>query len=191
VFRPPVLHPELGPRLVEAVKDLDSKRVAALLAAGAPPDTRDADQWTPLMTLADNDGSLSVDDSGAPDVQSTVARLLVRYGADVDAVNNHGWTALMYASHSGLYNMVDLLLRHGASVSIADAEGRTPLMTASLWRNNDIVALLLRNCADPNAKDRHGHTALYYAAYFGEKDGPAREETSGATVTLLMAHGAR
>ena len=38
----------------------------------------------------------------------------------IDAQDNHGKTALMYASEDGLTGFVEILLDNGASVEIAD-----------------------------------------------------------------------
>jgi ankyrin repeat protein len=188
----PAIRPELGPRLIAAVKALDRKGVAALLADGAPPDVRDADDWTPLMTLLNNESSLVDEEEGhAHDVRYAIAAELLRYGAGVNAANKHGWSALAYAAHTGLYAIAILLLQHGAAIDQRDNEGRTPLMTASLWRNNDIVELLLKHCADPNAHDSKGRGSRFYATYHGEHDGPAREQTSTVTVQMLMMYGAK
>ncbi|MHC4118962.1 MAG: ankyrin repeat domain-containing protein [Planctomycetota bacterium] len=91
-------------------------------------------------------------------------KLLLEHGADVDAVDKDGKTALMYASESGS-DIVTYLLKHGADVDAADKDGKTALMYASVsgcdW---DIVAYLLTHGADVDTVDKNGKTALMYAS---------------------------
>ena len=55
--------------------------------------------------------------------QADVMRLLLAAGADVDAKNDDGSTALMAASHKGDINVVRLLLDAKADVNIRDRDG--------------------------------------------------------------------
>ena len=54
-----------------------------------------------------------------------VAELLLDRGANIDAQNNMGWSALHCASHKGHEEVVKLLLWRGASVKLRSDEGRT------------------------------------------------------------------
>jgi ankyrin repeat protein len=68
-------------------------------------------------------------------------------GADVNAKNASGWTALMRASYCGYTHgkyaeVVKLLLDKGADVNIKTAEGITALMMAKNKGKTEIVAML-------------------------------------------------
>ena len=54
-------------------------------------------------------------------------RVLVADGADVDAPQGDGATALHWAAHRGDYALAELLLGAGANVNAANALGATPL----------------------------------------------------------------
>lgn len=69
-----------------------------------------------------------------------LCRLLLARGADVNAGNNLGVTALMPAASLGKIEMVRLLLQHGADVNRKAANGRTALMETI--GHPDIIALL-------------------------------------------------
>jgi len=48
-------------------------------------------------------------------------------GANLDAVDSQGHTALLWASYKGLEIIMKILLEHGADPTIADPTGRLPL----------------------------------------------------------------
>jgi ankyrin repeat protein len=101
--------------------------VDALLAAGANPNMRITLGWTPLMWASS---------MYRPDI----VKSLVAAGADVNAIQRTGKTALMLVvQQSDVTDIVKLLLASGANVSIKDAEGRTARDYA---RNGKIRKLL-------------------------------------------------
>ena len=55
-----------------------------------------------------------------------MARLLLDHGADVDAVDNDGVTALLAASQQGLTATILTLLDRGATADQAMSDGVTP-----------------------------------------------------------------
>ncbi len=56
-----------------------------------------------------------------------VARLLIKKGADVNAKNNDGETALMLASLNGNFEAANLLIEKGADVNAKSNKGKTAL----------------------------------------------------------------
>ncbi len=85
---------------------------------------------------------------------------LIDAGADVDAQDLYGRTALMVAIDLHQKDIVELLLKHNANVNILDKEGQTPLMFAVSCANDAMVELLLGAGADVTFKDDNGKTAL-------------------------------
>lgn len=114
-------------------------------------------------------------------IDKSKVEMLLSGGADVNAKNRDGWTALMWASWYGHKDVVSLLLANGADVNAKDSNGRTALMWASINGHKDVVSLLIANGADVNAKDKWGQTALMLASYRGHKD----------IVELLRKYGAK
>ncbi len=97
-----------------------------------------------------------------------MVRNLIDGGADVDAKDNDGRTALIYATEKGGYRrneIIQLLLDRGADINAKDKDGRTALMEAVWQENEEIVQLLLNSGADVNAKDKWGGTALMEAVW--------------------------
>ncbi|MDD4954920.1 MAG: ankyrin repeat domain-containing protein [Candidatus Omnitrophica bacterium] len=71
-----------------------------------------------------------------------IAELLLKKGADINAVSNGGITPLNLAAQKGYYRMVELFLKKGADVNIADKNGCAPLCTATKKGDKDIIELL-------------------------------------------------
>jgi ankyrin repeat protein len=92
---------------------------------------------------------------------------ILERGANVDARDNKGTTALMWASIAGNVSIVSLLLEAGASVNEKDSTGNTPLLWASRYRRPDITSSLLEAGANVNAQDRLGNTPLIMASSIG------------------------
>ena len=57
-----------------------------------------------------------------------IARLLVEKGADVDARDDTGVTALMNAAWDQRLELVEFLIEKGADVNARDQDGKTALM---------------------------------------------------------------
>src|ERR1700674_4078125 len=90
-------------------------------------------------------------------------KLLLNAGADVNAKNDCGATALLWCARDG--EKARVLIDHGADVNARSKQGRTPIMLASMREGgSDIVALLLSKGADVNVAESRSETALALAA---------------------------
>lgn len=87
----------------------------------------------------------------------------------VDARDDSGNTALIYAASKGFRQCTAALLRAQADPELANDQSlRTPLMEAAGGGFKEIVqALRLVPNATMDTQDKHGNTALHYAAYHG------------------------
>jgi uncharacterized protein len=97
-------------------------------------------------------------------------RLLVQGGANVNATDADGTTALHWASHRDDLESADLLIRAGAKVNAATDLGATPLWTASLNGSAAMVRRLLQAGANPNLALLRGETPLMVASRSGNPD---------------------
>jgi len=90
---------------------------------------------------------------------------LLKQGADSNAHDALGRTALMYAGITGQTRAVmKTLLNLGANVNARSSDGTTPLIAASIFGDPEAIRLLLSNHADVNARDENGETVLAWAA---------------------------
>ena len=85
---------------------------------------------------------------------------LLKSGADVNATQVDGTTALHWATYNDDAETVALLVRAGANVNAVNRYGMPPLAQACINGNAAIVNLLLDAGADPNAKMKGGESVL-------------------------------
>jgi ankyrin repeat protein len=86
---------------------------------------------------------------GGPNIAlslSSVARLLLDHGADVNAGNDHS-TPLHVAVQKGRVEVVHVLLEYGANVAAEDEDGKTASQFASEMGHEEITKLLLEHRA--------------------------------------------
>ena len=76
---------------------------------------------------------------------NTIMSILVEAGANVDAADVHGWTALHFAIGHGC---VEVLLAAGASPNLREVNGRTPFGIALIRGRSRLWPLLLRAGAE-------------------------------------------
>lgn len=98
-----------------------------------------------------------------------LVRLLLKYGADVDATDHGGQTPLSWAAKGQSETIVRILLEHGAHVNSKDNTGLTPLSLAAEGRSEGIVRLLLEQGADVESRDTDGRIPLWRALNIGVK----------------------
>ena len=67
---------------------------------------------------------------------------LAEFGADLDAQDNEGWTALHYGAYYGYKKVVKELLEEGAHYSISDKLDQTPWDWAMKRKFDSIAAAL-------------------------------------------------
>lgn len=103
-----------------------------------------------------------------------ILMLLIEKGANVNAQNQFGKTALMYAIQFNNLEAIKILIDHHADINLAtfehsyEAEAelsagkRTPLMYAAWHANDEVVKYLLSKGAKTDAKDTEGHDYQFY-----------------------------
>ena len=121
---------------------------------------------------------------------------LLERGAYVEATNERGSTALMFACHAGHCEAARVLVeRAGASVNAArTTDGKTALMWASQEGHLEIVRYLVeRGGANVNAaRTDDGMTALMFASHYGHLEiVRCLMERGGANVNAARTTGDR
>lgn len=77
---------------------------------------------------------------------------LLQAGADVDARDRHGQTALMLAAHRGHREVVEALVKGGADLNVAAKYNLTVLMLAVVAGHAAVARTLARAGADLSAR---------------------------------------
>ncbi|MDE0330227.1 MAG: SUMF1/EgtB/PvdO family nonheme iron enzyme [Nitrospinae bacterium] len=80
-------------------------------------------------------------------------------GANVNARDAQGWTALMHAVNKGYVLMVGPLLDAKADPDIRASDGATALFMAAVHGHSEIIELLMKAGADPSIEGPKGRTA--------------------------------
>ena len=107
----------------------DTGVMQVLAKAGASPLLAAGDGTTPLMAAAGVGRNLT--ESRVTEEQSLRAvRFVLQRGADVNAANQAGDTALHGGARIKSAALVQLLVDHGAEVNVSNREGHTPLFVA-------------------------------------------------------------
>ena len=140
----------------EAVKAGDEQAVAYYLKHGGQVNQTDQ-EGTPFIMLAAEQGSVPV------------VKKLLDAGANVDAKNKMGETALMdacmmSANKPDYREIVNMLIAAGADVNAKDMGDAPVLLLVSGVAEPETVKGLLSAGADPNATDPNGVSALMVAA---------------------------
>lgn len=123
-----------------AAKFADSGLMRLLAEHGADPLLTSNDGTTPLMVAAgigsvdgqDRYGNLlfESDLSKREHADLEAVTFTLAHGGDVNAVNQHGQTAMHGAAYMGSNAIVRLLAQHGAKLDVVDKYGQTPLVIA-------------------------------------------------------------
>lgn len=127
-------------------------------------------------------------ESGPP-----IIRLLVESGVDINAVDNHGDTALHLAipleRHCLNLPAVATLIELGADVNAQNKEGRTALLEASKAGYEYVVEMLLGANANIEIRNKKGRTALWHAVSHHHEDVVEMLLDAGARVDIADKNG--
>jgi ankyrin repeat protein len=123
-----------------AARTVNVPMLRILLEHGADPTLTTPGGVTPLMVAAGltqvqgpraKRGEVSqFSTNWGPDDSAEAVEFLIAHGADVNATNPSGQTALHGAAYMGADAAVRVLVRHGAKLNVQDAQGQTPYRLA-------------------------------------------------------------
>ena len=119
----------------------DAALMRVLIELGADPFLPNLDNTTPLMAAAGLGTTSPLEEAGTEPEALEATRLLLELGADINAVNNDGDTAMHGAAFGNFPTVARLLADRGASADIwkrPDKQGRTPLFIAEGYRGGPL-----------------------------------------------------
>ncbi|MEA2029055.1 MAG: ankyrin repeat domain-containing protein, partial [Campylobacterota bacterium] len=86
-----------------------------------------------------------------------VAKLLIKYGANVNETDSHGISVLHHLLRTNNHTIIEFLIDCGANINHQDNLGRSLLHRTT---NPKMITLLLQKGINTNLRNKHGKTAL-------------------------------
>lgn len=156
-----------------------------VLAMGADPRATNHLGQTPLHSLATQNNFYSSTHGSRVEV---IVAALIRRGADPNARDAAGRTALLEAVQRGGWQIVQALANHGADINATARDGQTALVLAlqEPWPHSGVasaIQALVQLSADVNARDTNGQTVLHHFSRFGGRD---LDSWTGPCLTELL-----
>jgi ankyrin repeat protein len=145
---------EVDAQLLAVSGSGDLGQVEQALAAGGDVNASDGVKRTPLFAAAFRN-------------YPQLVTLLASKGANFNARDIHGWSALHAAVAVGGAEALRALLDSGADINMRTEKGRTPLHLAAATNQAAIVDLLLHRGANTRIRDSEGLTAAGWATRNG------------------------
>jgi ankyrin repeat protein len=122
--------------------------------------------FQPLGVMSVYADNIMIEAAKSGDVEAIRAYLTA--GAELNARDGEGMSALTWAARRGQKKVVRVLLDKGLTdIDLKDSYGFTPLFWAARRGYVDIVRILLENGADPGTKDIYGWTPMTWAVQRG------------------------
>lgn len=149
---------------------LSNENLEQLVQRGADIEARDSRHHKTALIWASETGS------------PAAVKVLLDYGAEVNAQDSQGISALRYAAANARTETVRILLEKGADPSLPDIVGKTTLVAVAWGRpfslggrsynplpadREKTASLLINAGADPSVRDNWGGGAIHYAAQNG------------------------
>lgn len=188
--------------LVAVILQDDEKKLQASLqpekgTPAADTNIRDRHGRTPLMRAvylnqkhSESEDPESLKKTQEKQEQLVSARaamipMLIENGADPNAIDDDGWSALMWAAWSGTPEFSRELLKAGASHSLVGHRGHTALTLAAMRGNAETAQLLIQAGANPTIRTQAGQTALELARQ-GALEYAEKNSNYSKIITLLQ-----
>mgnify|MGYP001187742189 CR=1 FL=1 len=143
-------------------RNIDNEQtINFLIEQGADVNTEDENKVTPLMKI------ISIGET--QELNLELIKKIITNGANIDAYDKNGKTALHYAmeqkSRYENRKLIKLLIEKGADVNVKDNKGNTPLTLATKNYDVELIKSLVEGGALLSIKDKKGKGAIDYIHY--------------------------
>eukprot|EP00003_Mantamonas_plastica_P031538 TRINITY_DN8255_c0_g1_i2.p1 TRINITY_DN8255_c0_g1~~TRINITY_DN8255_c0_g1_i2.p1 ORF type:complete len:2544 (+),score=1029.55 TRINITY_DN8255_c0_g1_i2:319-7950(+) len=118
-----------------------------------------------------------------------VEKMLSKRKVDINAIDEQGRTALIWAVWNEQYPTAMLLISFGANIHLCDEEGHSALHKAVVVKHKELVRLLLSKRANTELADADKRTPLHLAAYIGDANITVDLLKAGAKTAVLDKDG--
>ena len=162
--------------LLEKGASLDTKDTAGNIPMVYAKELPDGEVANDIIWMLDHSNGIKLDDqkwtalhraASKSRGDEVAAEILLRCGADVEAMGATGSTAIHLAASNGYERMVQMLLDNEAAVNTLNNKLWTPLHKAADKGHEQIVQMLLDKEAEVGIRDDKGWTPLHRAANKG------------------------
>ncbi|KAK3091926.1 hypothetical protein FSP39_023766 [Pinctada imbricata] len=151
----------------------------------------DLEEKCPYTVVEDNNSTHEVPPIWVAAItgQLELAKILLKYGADVNGMSDSNSTALRASCYKCNLEMVEYLISEGANVNIPNRYGCSCLMNAV--ESTEIVKYLVEHGADINAREngKLQLTAVHYAIHNNNMDALKLIVEAGADLTIRDKDG--
>ena len=120
---------------------------------------------------------------------TSIAKFLIRNGAEVNAQDPYGDTPLHWAATSNSPKIIKELVRAGAIINTKNRENCTPLHEAADCGSDNAIKTLIELEADLDRQDQNLRTPLHKAVYQGNYNAIKLLIAAGANLNLKDDHG--
>ena len=175
---------------VNAVNDIDETPLLIACCTAQAASVRLLLHLKADPNMVNIDGYTSLHSAISADCNKEALQEIISHGANVNAVNKRGRTALLLGCFYRHMDSVRVLLEAGADASIADEEGFSCLHAAVDGRcSTDILQALLDNGAHIDATRKDGTNAFLCACSTGQSASVRFLVEAGADVSITKPDG--
>ena len=137
----------------------ESGCLKVLIDAGADPNAKDNDNWTPLHSAAKNNQN------------PAIVQVLIDVGADIEARTEFKSTPLHHAAeYNENSDILKVLIDAGADLNVQDTNNNTPLHHAANKKNPARIKILVDAGANVNAQGFGGDLPLDEVMRWGSSE---------------------
>ena len=145
--------------------------IESIIVGGFSPHSRSPPSPAEARAAAREAAAARAAAAAAEKEKINIAKILIRAGANLEAIDNDGSTPLHSASKANSTLLIaKTLIDEGANLEAVDNDGNTPLHIAIENKRSKVAEFLIKAGANIDAIEGDGNTPLHLAIIFKEQD---------------------